>query len=177
MKILVKTLSGRTTYLEVEPQDDIMNVMHKIQDKEGIPPMCQHLLFCGVRISDNPQTTLSDLNVQRDSVLHLLPRGRIGSGGRTYEYAAIQLVRSPPCISGFFFFFFFFFSFFHFLFLFFFFFFSFFLLFCSLLFSKMSFGQTERAKMNTIVETLRVLMAITKTLGRFPRKQTDGSGA
>lgn len=70
MQIFIKTLTGKTVTLEVEPSDPIIKIKNKFEGKENIPSDQQRIIKHGKELTDN--LTLKDYNVQAKDVLHMV---------------------------------------------------------------------------------------------------------
>lgn len=70
MMIKVKTLTGKEIEIDIEPSDTIERIKERVEEKEGIPPIQQRLIFAGKQMNDDK--TAKDYNIEGGSVLHLV---------------------------------------------------------------------------------------------------------
>ncbi|ERM99023.1 hypothetical protein AMTR_s00101p00053450 [Amborella trichopoda] len=81
MMIKVKTLTGKEVEIDIEPTDTIERIKQRVEEKEGIPPVQQRLIYGGKQMNDDK--TAKEYNIEGGSVLHLVLALR-GGRGRKY---------------------------------------------------------------------------------------------
>ena len=70
MLVKVKTLTGKEIEIDIEAADKVQRIKERVEEKEGIPPAQQRLIFGGKQMSD--EKTAAEYNIEGGSVLHLV---------------------------------------------------------------------------------------------------------
>ncbi|KAK9462262.1 ubiquitin-like protein 1 [Lipomyces oligophaga] len=79
MLIKVKTLTGKEIEMDIEPTDKVQRIKERVEEKEGIPPSQQRLIFGGKQMADDKSAT--DYNLEGGATLHLVLALRGGAFG------------------------------------------------------------------------------------------------
>ncbi|CAH1985883.1 unnamed protein product [Acanthoscelides obtectus] len=78
MLVKVVTLTGEERMIEVQPSDKILTIKEKLEEKEGIPPEQQRLIFQGKQLRDDK--TVNSYKLKGGTMLHLVVALRGGLG-------------------------------------------------------------------------------------------------
>jgi len=70
MLVKVKTLTGKEIEIDIDPTDKIERIKERVEEKEGIPPVQQRLIFSGKQMAD--EKTAKEYGIEGGSVLHLV---------------------------------------------------------------------------------------------------------
>ncbi len=93
MQIFVKTLAGRTSVFEVQPDAAVESVMAQISECEGIPLEQQRLVFAGKQLEEG--RTLLDYAVPKEATVELILRLRGGKGGKKKKKRDFKKPKKP----------------------------------------------------------------------------------
>ncbi|XP_016098462.1 NEDD8 isoform X2 [Sinocyclocheilus grahami] len=66
----LETLTGKEIEIDIEPTDKVERIKERVEEKEGIPPQQQRLIYSGKQMND--EKTAADYKIQGGSVLHLV---------------------------------------------------------------------------------------------------------
>eukprot|EP01084_Bolivina_argentea_P009078 17003_1 len=91
MQIFTKALTGKTIALDVEPSDTIVDVKQMMEDREGIPPCLQRIMYCGHQLED--MRTMDECNIQNESTLQIV----MGLRGGVFDPSLAALAKTFNC--------------------------------------------------------------------------------